>query len=61
MITGETGTRLAVELMSSVACGVGAGLPHRVGFRFVFLMFFVLHLCALTGTALLFVEFPNLA
>merc|ERR1711915_1019841 len=33
IMTGETGTRLAVELMSSVACGVGAGLPHRVGFR----------------------------
>ena len=33
VLTGETGTRLAVELMSSVAEGVGAGLPHRVGFR----------------------------
>ena len=33
VLTGETGTRLAVELMSSVASGVGGGLPHRVGFR----------------------------
>ena len=33
ILTGETGTRLAVELLSGVAGGVGAGLPHRVGFR----------------------------
>ena len=33
ILVGETGTRLAVELMSSVASGVGGSLPHRVGFR----------------------------
>ena len=33
ILTGETGSRLAVELLSGVAGGVGAGLPHRVGFR----------------------------
>lgn len=33
IMTGETGSRLAVELLAGVAGGVGAGLPHRVGFR----------------------------
>ena len=33
ILTGETGSRLAVELLSGVAGGVGAALPHRVGFR----------------------------
>ena len=33
ILVGDTGTRLAVELMSSVASGVGGSLPHRVGFR----------------------------
>ena len=33
LLTGDTATRLAVELMASVASGVGGGLPHRVGFR----------------------------
>ena len=29
VLVGDTGTRLAVELMASVASGVGGGLPHR--------------------------------
>ena len=33
IMTAETSSRLAVELLSGVAGGVGAGLPHRVGFR----------------------------
>ena len=31
VLVGDTGTRLAVELMASVASGVGGGLPHRRG------------------------------
>ena len=33
ILTAETSSRLSVELLSGVAGGVGAGLPHRVGFR----------------------------
>jgi cytoplasmic tRNA 2-thiolation protein 2 len=33
VLTGETGTVLAVELLAGVAGGAGAGLAHRVGWR----------------------------